>query len=65
MVAFGILENEGIAKKALPACNITAITGEEMKKALSGYLNVLYEADPKAVGGKLPDDAFYAVTVAK
>ena len=65
VVAFGILENEGIAKKALPACNITAITGEEMKKALSGYLNVLYEADPKAVGGKLPDDAFYAVTEAK
>ena len=65
VVAFGILENEGIAKKVLPACNITAITGEEMKKALSGYLNVLYEVDPKAVGGKLPDDAFYAVTVAK
>ena len=65
VVAFGILENEGVAKKALPACNITAITGEEMKKALSGYLNVLFEADPKAVGGKLPDDAFYAVTAAK
>ena len=65
MVAFGILENEGVAKKALPACNITAITGEEMKKALSGYLNVLFEADPKAVGGKLPDDAFYAMTAAK
>lgn len=65
VVAFGILENEGIAKKALPACNITAITGEEMKKALSGYLNVLFEADPKAVGGKLPDDAFYAMTAAK
>lgn len=42
-VAFGILENEGAAKKALPVCNITAITGEEMKKALSGYLNVLFE----------------------
>ena len=32
-----------------------------MKQALSGYLQVLYSADPKAVGGKLPDDAFYVV----
>ena len=59
IVAFGILENEGIAKKALPACNITNLDGAEMKQALSGYLQVLYSADPKAVGGKLPDDAFY------
>ena len=62
VVAFGILENEGIAKKALPACNITNLDGAEMKQALSGYLQVLYSADPKAVGGKLPDDAFYIVT---
>ena len=62
IVAFGILENEGIAKKALPACNITNLDGAEMKQALSGYLQVLYSADSKAVGGKLPDDAFYVVT---
>ena len=61
IVAFDILENEGIAKKALPACNITNLDGAEMKQALSGYLQVLYSADPKAVGGKLPDDAFYVV----
>jgi len=61
VVAFGILENEGSAKKALPACNITNLDGAEMKQALSGYLQVLYSADPKAVGGKLPDDAFYVV----
>ena len=30
-----------------------------MKEVLSGYLNVLYEQDSKAVGGKLPDSAFY------
>lgn len=61
VVAFGILDNEGVAKKALPACNITNLDGAEMQKALSGYLSVLHSADPKAVGGKLPDDAFYAV----
>ncbi len=52
---------EGVAKKALPACNIVLITGNEMKDKLSGYLNVLFDADAKSVGGKLPDEDFYYV----
>lgn len=52
---------EAVAKKAVPNCNIVCITGSEMKDKLSGYLNVLFENDPKAVGGKLPDDTFYFV----
>lgn len=48
-----------IAKVALPACNITYIDGDEMKEKLSGYLSVLYEQNPKAVGGALPADDFY------
>ena len=48
-----------VAQKAIPACNITFIAGDEMKQALSGYLNVLFEQNPKAVGGALPDDDFY------
>lgn len=50
---------EPVARKALPYCNIVDITGSDMKEALSGYLNVLYEANPKAVGGALPEDDFY------
>ena len=50
---------EPVAKAALPACNITLITGEEMKEKLSGYLSVLYEQNPAAVGGALPADDFY------
>lgn len=30
-----------------------------MKDALSGYLEVLFEQDPKSVGGSLPGDDFY------
>lgn len=30
-----------------------------MKDSLSGYLSVLFEQNPKSVGGALPDDAFY------
>lgn len=48
-----------VAKKAIPACNITFIAGEEMQEKLSGYLEVLYEQNPKAVGGALPADDFY------
>ena len=32
-----------------------------MKTALSGYLEVLWEQDPAAVGGGLPGDGFYYV----
>jgi NitT/TauT family transport system substrate-binding protein len=50
---------EAVAKKALPYCNIVCITGTEMQEKLSGYLTELYKQNPKAVGGALPDDAFY------
>ncbi|MBE5766029.1 MAG: ABC transporter substrate-binding protein [Clostridiales bacterium] len=48
-----------IAEKAIPACNIVCITGEEMKEKVSGYLAALYEQNPKAVGGNLPNADFY------
>lgn len=48
-----------VAEKAIPNCNITCLTGTEMKEALSAYLSVLMEQNPQAVGGTLPDDAFY------
>lgn len=50
---------EEVAEKALPACNIVYIDGEEMKEKLSGYLSVLYEQNPESIGGALPDDGFY------
>ena len=50
---------ETVAKKALPACNIVFIEGEEMARKLSGYLTVLFEANPASVGGQMPDEAFY------
>ena len=50
---------EAIAKAAIPKCNITFVEGEDMKTKISGYLKVLFDQNPEAVGGKLPDDAFY------
>jgi NitT/TauT family transport system substrate-binding protein len=40
---------------AIPFCSLAHITGTQMRTALSGYLKVLYKADPSSVGGKLPD----------
>jgi NitT/TauT family transport system substrate-binding protein len=48
-----------IAVKALPYCNITFITDDEMEKKLNGYLQVLFDANPQSIGGKMPDEAFY------
>ena len=48
-----------IAKKAIPQCNIVSITGSDMKAALSACLEVLFQQNPAAVGGALPQDDFY------
>lgn len=48
-----------VAKKAIPECNVTSITGKEMKEKLSKYLEALYSQNSSAVGGKLPDENFY------
>lgn len=54
-----IIAKEPIAEKAIPKCNITCITGLEMKEALAGYLTVLFEQSPEAIGGALPGEDFY------
>lgn len=56
---YGIIETAPVAEKALPHCNIVCITGSEMQAKLSGYLQVLFDAEPSSVGGALPGDDFY------
>ena len=48
-----------IAKKAIPYCNIVMIEGEEMKTKATAYLQVLFEQNPAAVGGAMPEDNFF------
>ena len=55
---YGIVD-AAVAEKALPYCNIVCITGAELLEKLPGYLSVLYNADPAAVGGAMPDNSFY------
>lgn len=48
-----------VAEKAIPYCNITYLAGDEMKTAMAGYLQVLFDQNEKSVGDKLPGDDFY------
>ena len=56
---YGIVPKAAIAKRALPNCNIVFVTGAKMKTDLSAFLSVLFDANPKSVGGKLPAEDFY------
>lgn len=55
----GITAAVGIAKKAIPDSNLCFITGNDMKAGLTDFYNVLYTANAKLIGGKLPADDFY------
>ena len=57
---YGIVK-AAIAEKAIPYCNIVCISGEDMKQMVSGYFEVLFAQNPKAVGEELPGDDFYLI----
>ena len=56
--ALGIVKAP-VAQKAIPACNIVCISGEEMRSIVPGYLTTLLDQNPASVRGKLPDEGFY------
>ncbi len=51
--------NEKVAEKAIPQCSLTFITGQEMKTTLEDYYSILFQVEPKSIGGGLPFDSFY------
>ena len=56
---YGIMASAAAAKAAIPNCNIVCVTGPDMQADALAMLQVLYNADPKSVGGKLPGEDFY------
>lgn len=50
---------KAVAEKAIPKCGIVFIGGDKMKPSVGPFLKVLYDVNPKSIGGALPDDAFY------
>ena len=56
---FGIMGSAALAEKAIPNCNIVCVTGQEMVDMVTGMLTVLFDADPKSVGGTLPGEEMF------
>ena len=56
---YGIVAKAAVAKKALPGCHLSFKKGSEMKASLEGFLKILNDENPKAIGGKLPGEDFY------
>ena len=62
VVEFGILElGEALIEKAIPNCHIDFEDGNDMKRELKAYFNLLVPVSPASFGGKAPDDNFYYV----
>ncbi len=56
---YGFAPNDKVAAKAIPQCSLTFVTGQEMKTMLEDYYEVLFQLEPKSIGGGLPYDSFY------
>ena len=56
---YGIMSSAALAEKAIPNCNIVYIDGQEMKDQIAPFYQILFDSNPKSIGGALPDDAFY------
>lgn len=59
--AAGIFAKAAVAQKAIPNCNVCFVTGEDMKRELSAFLEQMFETAPQSVGGSVPGDDFYCV----
>lgn len=55
----GITAAVPIAKKAIPDSNLCFMTANDMKAGLEDFYAVLFAANSKLIGGKLPNDDFY------
>lgn len=59
IVAAGVFAQEAVAERAIPNCNLCFITGEEMRGAMSEFLDIMAEVAPESIGGAAPDGGFY------
>ncbi len=59
---FAIIPNADVAEQAMPRLGLTYLAGEQMKDGIRGYFQVLFDANPKSLGGAVPDSGFYLTT---
>lgn len=56
---YEVLPKAKMAELAIPFSNIVFVDGDEMQTQMESILTIMLESNPKSVGGKLPDEAFY------
>ncbi len=56
---YEIFPKAKVAEKAIPHCAITYIDGDKAEECAKAFLQVLFDANPKSVGGQMPDADFY------
>lgn len=56
---YKIVPSAEVAKKAIPKCNIVFRDSQESKETLNKFYEIISKDEPKSVGGKIPDEAFY------
>ncbi len=59
IAAHNIFANEGVAKKAIPNCNIKFIDGDEMAEGLDKFFATLFSVAPASIGNEIPDSNIY------
>lgn len=57
----GVFAKGAVAAKAIPNCSLCYIVGEDMIAPMNTYLEIMFNAQPKSVGGALPGEDFYYV----
>ncbi|MCD6333084.1 MAG: ABC transporter substrate-binding protein [Bacteroidales bacterium] len=58
IVQYGILPDTALARQAIPRCHISFQKASEVSESIYHYLRILFEYDPRSIGGKIPDDHF-------
>jgi len=58
---FDLVSDTQTAEAAIKRSNIVFITGEEMRRNLTGFYRVLFDADPQLVGGEMPEEDFFYI----
>lgn len=54
-----IIPSAAVAEKALPSCTLVFVSGEDMQRQAGPLYDILFAANPQAVGGSVPGDEYY------
>ena len=59
IAALEIIPSAAVAEKALPSCTLVFVSGQDMQDQAAPLYQILFDANPTAVGGAVPDENYY------